>query len=100
MHELMTEERLAKITLLGKNDLLLEEVLADYKRLRGELGAVRELVRALRGMVVAAHEAGGIFVHVELGEGGKLVLRAADRFLEEHDAVTCEGCGVSPNVSY
>ena len=85
MHELMTEERLARIALLGKNDLLLEEVLADYKRLRGDLSAVRELVRALRGLVVASHEAGGIFVRAELGEGGKLVLLAADKWLTENE---------------
>lgn len=99
MHELMTEERLAKITSLAKNDLLLEEVLADYKRLRGERIALRGLVRALRGMVIAAHEAGQLFVNVELGEGGKLVLRAADKWLAATQGpsdLACEGCGESP----
>lgn len=80
---MMTEERLAKIRLLAKNDRLLEELLIDYDRLSEERRNVRELVRALRGMVVAAHEAGEIFVHVELGEGGKLVLRAADKWMAE-----------------
>lgn len=84
-HELMNEERLAKIASLGRNDLLLEEVLADYKRLRGERAALRGLVKALRGMVVAAHEAGTIFVNVELGEGGQLVLLAADKWLRESE---------------
>lgn len=82
---MMTDERMAKIRLLAKNDLLLEELLADYDRLRATNKKTRELIRALRGMVVAAHEAGEIFVHVELGEGGKLVLRAADRFLDEKE---------------
>lgn len=78
----MPDERLAKIGLLAKNDLLLDELLADYNRLRATNKNTRELVRALRKMVIAADEAGQIFVRVELGEGGKLVLRAADRFLE------------------
>jgi hypothetical protein len=98
-HEQMSDERLAKIQLLAKNDLLLEEVLSDYKRLRGERVALRGLVKALRGMVVAANEAGQIFVHVEIGEGGKLVLRAADKWLAATQGtsdVACEGCGESP----
>lgn len=98
-HEQMSDDRLAKIELLAGNDLLLEEVLADYKRLRGERIALRGLVKALRGMVVAAHEAGQIFVNVELGEGGKLVLRAADSWLAATGGasnLTCDGCGKSP----
>jgi hypothetical protein len=96
---MMTHARMAKIRVLAKNDLLLEELLADYDRLRATNKNTRELVRALRGMVVAAHEAGEIFVHVELGEGGKLVLRAADRYLSG-DEPACDGCGAIPTSTH
>lgn len=82
---MMTDERMAKIRLFAKDDRLLEEVLNENARLRAERAATRELVRALRQMVIAADEAGQIFVRVELGDGGKLVLRAADRFLERKE---------------
>lgn len=99
----MSEERLAECRRLrdgftrrdgGKQGALvdavneLDRVLAEIDRLRAELAAkeaenktARMLVKELRGMVIAAHEAGEIFVHVELGEGGKLLLKAADNWL-------------------
>ncbi len=82
--ERMSDERLAAIRQIAKMtpDRLLDATIAEIDRLEVERRNTRELVRALRQMVVAAEEAGHIFVRVELGEGGKLVLRAADRFLE------------------
>ena len=96
---MMTDERLAKIRLLAKSDLLLEELLAGYDRLSDERRKTRELVKALRGMIVAAHEAGEIFMAVELGEGGKLVLRAADKWLTT-TALACDGCGATPTSTH
>lgn len=63
----------------------------EYLRLLKRDRDAKVIIRTLRQLVVAAHQAGEIFVHVELGEGGKRVLQIADRFLEE-DVPTCEGC--------
>lgn len=66
-----------------KGALTLPEALDKIASLKEERKKVRELVKALRAMVIAAHEAGGLFVHVELNDGGKLVLRAADKWLAD-----------------
>lgn len=100
---MMTEKRLAKIQILAKSDLLLEELFADYRRLRGELAARGQAVELTEAELELIVDALGRYENDDDGAANTLYRRLISTYFRasrSSTTLTCDGCGVAPTSTH